>query len=162
MIRRTLLIFARQTGGASAIEFTIIVPVLLICFAWLSDLGLRFLEQSRLNQITREGAAAAMAGESRPAVIVRMRNHQEGLGGSITGGQYGEPFVREICNCASNPAQEVENCRGNPDYAALANCNGSGPWEIYLEISQTTLYRPFLTLTEREVTLQSMLRVQLR
>lgn len=162
MIRCSLTKFFHQTCGASAIEFAIVVPILFLLLTGLSDLGIRFLEQSRLNQITREGAAAAMAGEPVSAVITRMQTHQDQLGGAITGGPYGAPELREICYCAHAIPQKIDNCRVNPDYTTLASCNGTGPWEIYLEISQVTPYRPILALGKREVTLQSMLRVQIR
>lgn len=50
----------RADDGAAAIEFALIAPVVLLLFVAMANLGIRALEEARINQVTRETAETAL------------------------------------------------------------------------------------------------------
>lgn len=148
--------FLRQTDGAAAIEFALIAPVILLLFVGMVNLGFRYYEESRLNQVTRETAEASMFSQDLVVLSQTMANAIAELGPSISGVPYGGT-VTLACVC---PGQaDIPNCTS----AQAVSCPATGlPWEIVISIRATMDYRPLIPVLGSAATLESAMRVQVR
>ena len=54
--------FWTDCGGAAALEFALVAPPLILMVVGMVDIGWLQFQKTMLQQITREGASAAMAG----------------------------------------------------------------------------------------------------
>ena len=68
----TFASFARSTRGASAIEFAIMAPVLIVGLLVVADVGLAVNDRMRLDQAARAGAEFAMNSVDDAATIEDM------------------------------------------------------------------------------------------
>ena len=70
--------------GATAVEFALLLPLLLMMVFGLIDFGRALNAQLTLTQAAREGARLAALGAPVPAVTARTQTAAAGLGGSVT------------------------------------------------------------------------------
>ena len=75
----------RDDTGASAVEFALIVPVLLLVVFGIINFGIVFSQQLTINNGVREGARRAVVGDTQAprscdAIIASVRNQLSGLG----------------------------------------------------------------------------------
>lgn len=145
-----------QETGAAAIEFALIAPVILLMLVGLTNLGLRYLEEGRLNQVTREAAQAALY-TSDPALVQQVLDDAiADLGAPISGANY-SGAVRRICICPG--AADIVNCTT----AQARNCEATDkPWEIVIDVVASMDYRPLLPGAVSAETITRTLRVQVR
>ncbi len=155
MLRRTGHAL-RSDSGAAAIEFALIAPVLLILFVGMANLGVRAIEEARLNQVTRETAEAALFTQSLAVLDTTLQSAITDLGDPLSGDSYAGT-VRLLCLC---PGQaEIENC--TTSQAVLCTSTGL-PWEVVIEVTVQMNYTPLLPGFGTEGVLDSTLRVQVR
>lgn len=156
MIRVWLRSVLRREEGAAAIEFALIAPVILLMFIGMANLGVRALEEARINQVTRETAEAALYTQNLAVLASTLDAAITDLGTPISGTGY-SGSIRLVCVC---PGQaELVNC--TPTQAA--SCAATGlPWEVVIEVSAQLAYRPLLPGFGQDMVLNSMLRVQAR
>ena len=148
---RALSRFLRRAEGAAAIEFALIAPVVLIILAGTVNVGLRFLEQARLNQTTREVAQAAMF-TSNLSVLTQLLTNALAENGIVPSSP---PTVSLVCICPGQP--EVRNCTTLDS----ASCAATGlPWALAVEVTAATLYQPLIG--REPIPLASQVRIQIR
>ena len=70
--------------GTTAVEFALLLPLLLMMVFGLIDFGRALNAQLTLTQAAREGARLAALGAPVPAVAARTQTAAAGLGGSVT------------------------------------------------------------------------------
>ena len=63
----------RRERGASAVEFAIILPLMLLMIGGITDFGRAYYTQITLTNATREGARAAVVGVDATGVQARTR-----------------------------------------------------------------------------------------
>lgn len=151
--------FLRQDDGTAAIEFALIAPVILLLFVAMVNLGFRFLEESRINQVARETAEASMFTQDMNVLRQTMANAIADLGPSISGVPYTGTVTR-LCACPGSA--DIPDC----SITQAATCPSTGgPWSIVIEVTTNMNYRPLIPLTpifSTEEALQSTLRIQVR
>ncbi len=146
----------RDESGAAAIEFALIAPVLLLMFVAMANLGVRAIEDARLNQVARETAEAALFTQNLTVLDTTLQAAISDLGTPISGDTYAGA-VRLLCLC---PGQaEIENC--STSQAALCPATGL-PWEVVIEVNVQMNYRPLLPGFGTAGLIESTLRVQSR
>lgn len=146
----------RADDGAAAIEFALIAPVVLLLFVAMANLGIRALEEARINQVTRETAETALFTQNLTTLAATLDAAIDDLGNPISGTAY-TGTVSLICVC---PGQsELVGCTSSQ--AALCASTGL-PWEVVIEVSAALDYRPLLPGFGQETGLDSVLRVQAR
>jgi Flp pilus assembly protein TadG len=156
MTFRWIWIALRRESGAAAIEFALIAPVLLLMFVGMANLGVRAIEEARLNQVARETAEAALFTQSLTVLDTTLQAAITDLGAPISGDTYAGT-VRLLCLC---PGQaEIENC--TTSQAVLCTSTGL-PWEVVIEVDVQMNYQPLLPGFGTEGLIASTLRVQVR
>lgn len=148
--------FVRDEGGTAALEFALIAPVVLLLFVGMANLGLRFLEEGRLTQVTRETAQAALYTADVAVLQQTMTAAIAELGAPISGGAY-SGTVRRICLCPGSA--DVVNC--TPLQARTCTATGK-PWEIVIDVAAQMDYRPLLPGLGSAERISKTLRVQIR
>lgn len=148
--------FLGRSDGTAAIEFALIAPIVLLLFVGMVNLGFRFHEEARLNQVTREVAEASMFTQDLDVLDQTLANAIADLGPSIGGVPY-TGSVSLLCAC---PGQaDVPNC----SISQAASCSSTGlPWEIVIEIRAQMEYRPLIPLIGTSARLESTMRMQAR
>ncbi|WMT92870.1 pilus assembly protein [Pelagibacterium sp. H642] len=71
-------VLARGEGGASAVEFALVSPILVLCVLSMVDLGLALGEQMAMDQLLRSAAMTAMEGGSQTAIEATLTALSEG------------------------------------------------------------------------------------
>ena len=156
MTRARLGQVLRAEDGAAAIEFALIAPVVLLLFIGMANLGIRALEEARINQVTRETAEAALYTQNLTLLADTMAAAITDLGAPISGTVY-TGAVNLLCICPDQ--SELVGCTS----AQAALCPATGlPWEIVIEVTAGLDYRPLLPGFGQETALSSVLRVQAR
>lgn len=148
--------FLGRTDGTAAIEFALIAPVLMLLFVGMVNVGFRFREEARLNQVTRETAEASRFTQDLPVLRQTLANAIVDLGPSISGQPY-TGSVDLLCIC---PGQsDIPAC--SPTQAA--SCPATGlPWGIVIEIRARMDYRPLIPLIGSASVLESTMQIQVR
>lgn len=125
--------------GAAAVEFAIVVPVLLIIMLALVDFGRLFFAQVSLNAASREGARAASVGRSADDVADIVQASSPGTARLSSLGQTTRLGVIE------------DPCSGTPDDTAAVTVSVPFDWVTPVELLQ--FYDPDSTLGQ--ITLSS-------
>ena len=69
-----------KEGGTSIVEFAITIPVLILVFMGIFDLGRAFFVAHALSQLAREGARYAIVNSDNTAAIVQyVKDHAVGV-----------------------------------------------------------------------------------
>jgi Flp pilus assembly protein TadG len=82
----------KSCGGASAVEFAVILPLLVLILFGIIEFGLAFYDKAMITNASREGARAGIVyrdplvsnGEIAAVVNTYLRNHLVTFGGSTT------------------------------------------------------------------------------
>ena len=128
--------------GASAIEFALLAPVLLIALMGTVDVGRALTQQMALGSILRTGAQSAIAGSEVSAVnriLLAAKDDDSVL-----------LNVVQMCACPESPQAAV---------ACSTTCAGPGPTAIYYSL---TAEKAFSGLFMPGRTLRQSLQVQIR
>jgi Flp pilus assembly protein TadG len=78
-MQRQQTVTSRRDRGASAVEFALLLPVLLLLLFGIVDFGRAINAQITLTQAAREGARVAALGQINPAVQTRVTAAATGL-----------------------------------------------------------------------------------
>jgi Flp pilus assembly protein TadG len=140
--------FLRATSGAAAMEFAIIAPIMFFAFVAAVDIGFATYERSRLDQLARNGAEAAMLGLS-PAEIEKVlaaaiAQSRVSIGGGTMAAQ-----VDEFCSCSGASTQ----------ISCSDTCAGFKPPSRYTLITLQLTHRSFIL---PDFDLESRIQVQKR
>jgi Flp pilus assembly protein TadG len=135
--------------GSAAVEFAMVLPILLTCLAILADFGLASEAKGSLAAATAAGAqyASAIGPDVTPAAIVSVVRGQ--LAATVT-------VMGPECGCVSAATMIPEQCQ--------ATCpNGTRPG-TYVTIAARRRYTPILPLYSRLAPLDmtDMARVRLK
>jgi len=148
---RQIYLFWRKEDGVAALEFALIAPILIVLFLGLADIGFAFYETSRLNQITRTTAEAAMSLREQTR-LQRVLDQEITLIGDSIGGN---PYVGSIavsCTCPSEASPP--NCSG-----ICADGSASG---TQITITANLTHEPIFLQIDALRALQSQLVVEVR
>jgi Flp pilus assembly pilin Flp len=96
--------------GASAVEFALILPLLLLVIAGVVDFGRALFTQVILTNAAREGARAAIFTSATPGPQVRATKAAPGV----------SPLTIAVQPCSANP--------GPSDYATVVARNPNFQW----------------------------------
>lgn len=141
--------FARDESGLAAIEFALLAPVLLLAFLAMTDFGFAVYERMRLDQITREAAAASMSGASTTTLDALVAAEIANLGGTIGGNPITYTAPTLSCSCPGSETAVV--CQ--------TICVGDEPTQVFMSISVNLVHDAFIL---GDFNLNSTLRVQTR
>jgi Flp pilus assembly pilin Flp len=100
----------RRESGASAVEFALVLPLLLLVIAGVVDFGRALFTQVTLTNAAREGARAAIFTPSTPGPSLRASTAAPGI----------SPLVIQVKACPTNPAPT--------DYATVRAINAPFNW----------------------------------
>lgn len=131
-----------EEQGASAIEFALLAPVLLIALMGTVDVGRALTQQMALGSILRTGAQSAIAGGEVSAVNRILLAAKDDGSVSVN--------VAQMCACPESPQAAV---------ACSTTCAGPGPTAIYYSL---TAEKEFSGLFMPRRTLRQSLQVQIR
>lgn len=138
--RRPSVLLEEQ--GASAIEFALLAPVLLIALMGTVDVGRALTQQMALGSILRTGAQSAIAG-GEVSSVNRILLAAKGDDSVLVN-------VAQMCACPESPQAAV---------ACSTTCAGPGPTAIYYSL---TAEKTFSGLFMPGRTLRQSLQVQVR
>lgn len=115
--RYRLSTVTRAEQGASAIEFALLAPVLIIALLGTVDVGRALTEQMALGSLLRTGAQSAIAGGDVSTVGQVLRAVKDDDSVSVN--------VAQICACPESPQAAV---------ACSTTCAGPGPTAVYYSL----------------------------
>jgi len=104
--------------GASAIEFALLSPVLIIALLGTVDVGQALTQQMALGSLLRTGAQSAIAGSDTSTVKRVLLAAKDDASVSVD--------VAQICACPESP-QEAVDCS--------TTCAGPGPTAVYYSLT---------------------------
>ena len=104
--------------GASAIEFALLAPVLIIALLGTVDVGRALTEQMTLGSLLRTGAQSAIAGGDASAIDRVLRAATDDDSVSVT--------VAPFCACPEGPQTAVE---------CSTTCPGPAPTAIFYSLA---------------------------
>ena len=125
--RSALAHLRRGDRGAAAVEFALIVPVLLVVVFGIIDFGLLMNSSSLLSNAAREGARVASLGGSYDATVAAAKSTEQGLIGTV-------PTPTATCILSGGGA-----CPGGASGWAAGNSN-SAPTGASVTVSITYAY----------------------
>lgn len=128
--------------GASAIEFALLAPVLIIALLGTVDVGRVLTEQMALESLLRAGAQSAIAGRDVSTIDGVLRAASDDASVSVD--------VAQICACPENPQAPV---------ACSTTCAGPGPTAVYYSL---TANKPFSGIFLPGTLLSRSVQVQVR
>lgn len=123
----------RDDGGAAAVEFALILPILVLMLAGIADLGRMVYVRSVLESAARAGAQASFADPSATATIeaaVQTAIAASGITNVVI------PSASQACECSNGTAV---NC-------ASGTC-ATGSVRHYVTVAATTTYTPMINIT---------------
>lgn len=114
-LRRYLASFARATGGNAAVEFAILVPILLLLVAGTVDLGLGFQRKLEMQSALNSGLQHAMQTQGSDIATTRaVITH-----GLTKLGNF-DLDANSFCRCANGDASCTTTCQPGLDRFAKA------------------------------------------
>jgi Flp pilus assembly protein TadG len=136
--------WARDNSGAAAVEFAMIVPLLLLMVLGVTELGKIVYYRSVLESAARAGTQAAFgAAMTTSAQITAAQTTMEtsadlaitnsGIGGTVTS------TATIICLCSSDVTDTVD--------CATGSCTGGASKRYYATVTMTRAYTPLYNLT---------------
>jgi Flp pilus assembly protein TadG len=128
----------RREGGAAAVEFALIAPVLFIVLMGILEFGVAFLQVQSIRTGVREGGRAAAVGA--PTATVRQKT-VDASSGSIPSNQTGNVAVSRLCT----PQQIGEDVVVSYDTSQLPD----GGIMVRIPFIPTIEMRPVLSATFR-------------
>jgi Flp pilus assembly pilin Flp len=163
-MQRALKRFAKSQDGAVAIEMAIIAPVLLILLIFTVNIAAKFVEQARLNQVTREVVEAVLYTSVIEDLEGSLKESTDKLGKPLTGAP---EYQRYICACpADKDSVSTKSCVGYPGYSDFdSRCKASEPNEVWFELAASVVFQPIVpvaTFGFKEETLVSSRIIQAR
>src|SRR5438477_8583921 len=121
---------AREKSGVAAIEFAVIVPVLLLLFVCITDLGLGVYQNMQVGIAAQYGAQYALVnGYDSNAIVSAVKNSSDlALGVTAT----------TFCGCAGGGTGVIQagTCK--------ANCNDGSATGSYARVTVTHTYSTLL------------------
>ena len=112
MIKFTRFKFFSEQMGGVAVEFVLLLPIMLMLFVMIADFGSYLLKKQSLTSITR-GVVTVVSNTpnftiNQPALLSMAQNS---LGPSATNIVLN---VNTVCSCSSTPTSCATNCSGGP------------------------------------------------
>ena len=123
-------------GGAAAVEFALIMPMLVLMLAGIADLGQMVYVRSVLESAARAGAQASFADPSATATIeaaVQTAIAASGIANVVT------PSAAQACECSNGTAVDC----------TTGTC--AGTVRHYVTVTATTTYTPMVNITNLPV-----------
>jgi Flp pilus assembly protein TadG len=111
----------KKSRGQALIEFTLLLPLILILVGGLTDVGLAFFVSTSMENAVREGARLRATGVADVTTQVRDRIYAHGM---FTGGTGGiavtqPPAVAEITACSDQQSSVSVTASGQYNYMFL-------------------------------------------
>lgn len=146
-----LAALVRSNKGASAVEFAIIAPMLIVILVPLIDLGLGFYQQMQVEDAAQAGAQYAMAhGWNSDAIQSAVTN------ATPLGAVSATPAPARSCGCPSGTSVSAADCG--------STCDDGQSARTYVTVSAQATYTtliPYPTIGNSIIlTAQSSVRVQ--
>jgi pilus assembly protein CpaE len=149
-IKRSLSRLSGDERGVSAVEFALIMPVLLFALLATIDVGFAVSERMAIDHVLRAGAQRAMADPGRqPIVAVLESTAANSSGQTIADGALALDAAR-YCACPGNITAAV---------SCTHVCTGSVPPFAYYQISASKQYAGIIL---PKIPLDRTIRVQVR
>lgn len=140
--------------GVSAVEFSLLAPILLGGLLSMIDIGLAVTERMNLDHVLRAGAQAAMAEKSKEQilkVIEATASEHFTLAESQVQTHGENPVVISVkCVCSEASSSPGEEC---------GDCTKAPQAHVYYELSAEKLYNGILF---KDLTLKANIEVQAR
>lgn len=124
---------AKADGGAAAVEFALILPILVLMLAGIADLGRMVYVRSVLESAARAGVQASFADPSATATIeaaVQTAITASGITNVVT------PSASQACECSNGTAVDC----------TTGTC-ATGSVRHYVTVTATTTYTPMVNIT---------------
>lgn len=124
--------WGNEAGGA-AVEFALILPILILMLAGIADLGKMVYVRSVLESAARAGAQASFADPSATATIeaaVQTAITASGIDNVVT------PSAAQACECSNGTAVDC----------TTGTC-ATGAVRHYVTVTATTTYTPMINIT---------------
>lgn len=123
--------FMSRTEGVAAIEFAIIIPLLLVMFFGIIDLGLGIYTDMQVTSASQAGAQYAL----------NRGFDKNGISGAVTsatslGGIAASPGPSQFCGCPSSAAVVATTCS--------TVCSNGSPAGTYVSVSAAATYTTLL------------------
>ena len=150
-IRRML----RDARGTSAVEFALVLPILVGMLIPTTDLGMGFYAQMRVQNAAQAGAQYAIAhGWNNGANVTAIENAVTSA--TTLASIIPSPAPSQACGCASGTSISPSNCGSTcPDGAAAGS---------YVTVNAQSPYSPFISYpsigSSVTLTAQATVRVQ--
>lgn len=123
----------RDDGGAAAVEFALILPILVLMLAGIADLGRMVYIRSVLESAARAGVQASFADPSATATIeaaVQTAIAASGITNVVT------PSASQACECSNGTGVDCTTGTCTP-----------GSVRHYVTVTATTTYTPMINIT---------------
>lgn len=132
-MKRTIRRRGNDDGGGAAVEFALILPILILMLAGIADLGKMVYIRSVLESAARAGAQASFADPSATATIetaVQTSITASGITNVVT------PSAVESCQCSDSTSVDC----------TTGTC-ATGTVRHFVTVTATTTYTPMINIT---------------
>jgi Flp pilus assembly protein TadG len=150
MFRRVLARAAGDTSGVAAIEFGIIVPILVLMVVATADIGMGFYRKMQVEDAAQAGAAWAIKNGFDAKLISNAVTSATSAPVSVS------PTPVQFCGCASGSSISTVTCG--------TTCPGGALAGTYTTVSAQMTYNPILPYgffpSTYNFSLQSTVRLQ--
>jgi Flp pilus assembly protein TadG len=124
--------FARQAGGAAAIEFAIVVPMLILTMICIVDFGVGYYRKMQVQDAAQIGAQYAMRHGFDTTAI------QNAIASATSfAGITASPAPTEYCGCPSTSGVAAVSC--------TATCDGGATPGTYMTVSAQGTYTTIMS-----------------
>lgn len=131
----------REERGAAAVEFALVVPILIVVVFGIINLGFVFAQQISLNNGARQGARYAIV-DGRTCDQIKAETQDSAATIGMTATQVPTPVITPTCSGTTKP------CTGKPSGTNIkVELTRSASWVIPFPPLFTTSNAPTLTGT---------------
>ena len=130
-LRRRLAALLRDTAGVSAVEFSLLTPVIVVGTLMTTDAGMAVYEKMMITQALRSGAHSAIAAKDEGTVLTILTTTASDNFTVVEGTPADDELgvsVTSYCVCPEDMAVQV---------ACTSTCTGGGAPNQFYRISAT-------------------------